>query len=242
MPSKRFVALCLFCLLGFCYENKNAVESFSSESVRLRLRTPSSNMQVQQMPPVNTNNNNNGGGSSLSSSSSAQETETVDAASDDKDDTDNDADTGNEETTNSETETADFDDDLQTDLLSASILQNGYFGSNSNGYSMTSGYGRFLYTKEDKSTPRWLTRIYDRRNKLKLDMDEDGYADMQQHPRSLWKKVLRLPFRVAKKVLSRDTKDPGTLILVRHGESEWNKNKTFTGWSDPGEYIVANSN
>ena len=27
-------------------------------------------------------------------------------------------------------------------------------------------------------------------------------------------------------------KDPGTLILVRHGESEWNCNKTFTGWVD----------
>ena len=25
---------------------------------------------------------------------------------------------------------------------------------------------------------------------------------------------------------------PGTLILVRHGESLWNYNKTFTGWCD----------
>jgi hypothetical protein len=29
-------------------------------------------------------------------------------------------------------------------------------------------------------------------------------------------------------------KEPGTLILVRHGESAWNQNKTFTGWCDPG--------
>lgn len=63
-------------------------------------------------------------------------------------------------------------------------------------------------------------------------MNEDGYADMQQH-RSLLQKALRLPFRAAKKVLSKDTVEPGTLILVRHGESEWNKNKTFTGWADP---------
>jgi hypothetical protein len=27
-------------------------------------------------------------------------------------------------------------------------------------------------------------------------------------------------------------KQPGTLILVRHGESSWNYNKTFTGWCD----------
>ena len=29
------------------------------------------------------------------------------------------------------------------------------------------------------------------------------------------------------------TIQPGNLILVRHGESEWNANKTFTGWADP---------
>ena len=29
-------------------------------------------------------------------------------------------------------------------------------------------------------------------------------------------------------------KQPGTLILVRHGESQWNENSTFTGWCDPG--------
>lgn len=29
-----------------------------------------------------------------------------------------------------------------------------------------------------------------------------------------------------------NAKPPGTLILVRHGESEWNKNKLFTGWCD----------
>ena len=28
------------------------------------------------------------------------------------------------------------------------------------------------------------------------------------------------------------TIQPGNLILVRHGESEWNANKTFTGWAD----------
>ena len=27
--------------------------------------------------------------------------------------------------------------------------------------------------------------------------------------------------------------EPGTLILIRHGESMWNANQTFTGWADP---------
>ena len=27
-------------------------------------------------------------------------------------------------------------------------------------------------------------------------------------------------------------RQPGTLILVRHGESTWNANSTFTGWAD----------
>ena len=43
--------------------------------------------------------------------------------------------------------------------------------------------------------------------------------------------MVRVPYRFVfgeyKKV------EPGTLILVRHGESLWNANKTFTGWADP---------
>jgi 2,3-bisphosphoglycerate-dependent phosphoglycerate mutase len=87
---------------------------------------------------------------------------------------------------------------------------------NFNGYSMTSGYSRFLDKNRD-------------------DLDEDGYADMMKRGvhRSFWKKLARLPVMAAKKVLSRGkTTEPGTLILVRHGESTWNRNRTFTGWSD----------
>ena len=47
---------------------------------------------------------------------------------------------------------------------------------------------------------------------------------------SKWKKNLLKPFRV---VFRRKNTQPGTLILVRHGESEWNRNETFTGWADP---------
>mmetsp|Transcript_3224 Transcript_3224/g.4867 ORF Transcript_3224/g.4867 Transcript_3224/m.4867 type:complete len:685 (+) Transcript_3224:25-2079(+) len=31
----------------------------------------------------------------------------------------------------------------------------------------------------------------------------------------------------------RKKKKPGTLVLLRHGESYWNPNNTFTGWADP---------
>ncbi len=120
-----------------------------------------------------------------------------------------------------------------TELLSSS--PNEYFGRN--GYSMTSGYSRFLYTQEEK--PNFWTKLRRNKQKADADMNEDGYADMQQRGRnrSFFQKVLRLPFKTAKKIVSKDKREPGTLILVRHGESEWNKNKTFTGWADPGEYI-----
>ena len=64
------------------------------------------------------------------------------------------------------------------------------------------------------------------------DLQEDGWGDLFDKRRPIWRKLLKFPFRVAKKVLQA-TKEPGTLILVRHGESEWNANKTFTGWADP---------
>jgi 2,3-bisphosphoglycerate-dependent phosphoglycerate mutase len=71
------------------------------------------------------------------------------------------------------------------------------------------------------------------------DDDDDGYTKMMQtnKRRPLYKKVLMAPFQVGMKIgktIMRDVPEPGTLILVRHGESEWNANKTFTGWADPG--------
>jgi len=128
------------------------------------------------------------------------------------------------------------DDDFETTLGSNNdFWSNPYATGNSNGYSMTSGYSRFLY--QDKPKTSWMSRLLKKKNTEQNDMDEDGYADMQgrgrNRNRSLLQKTLRLPFRAAKRILSKDTVEPGTLILVRHGESEWNKNKTFTGWADP---------
>lgn len=60
--------------------------------------------------------------------------------------------------------------------------------------------------------------------------NEDGWRDMRKNY-PFWKRI----FKSAKRILVGEgkRKEPGTLILVRHGESLWNANKTFTGWADP---------
>jgi Histidine phosphatase superfamily (branch 1) len=74
-----------------------------------------------------------------------------------------------------------------------------------------------------------------RRNLQAQEENEDGYRDMfGERKRSFLGKVATLPLRAARRLYYGPKKvEPGTLILVRHGESEWNQNKTFTGWSDP---------
>jgi hypothetical protein len=103
---------------------------------------------------------------------------------------------------------------------------------NFNGYSMPmgkkGGYSAFL----EKSQPRWLRNFFLTPTAID-DLNEDGYADMTRKKRSILKQTLKLPLNVARKAFSKKPDEPGTLILVRHGESEWNKNKTFTGWADP---------
>ena len=68
------------------------------------------------------------------------------------------------------------------------------------------------------------------------DMDEDGYYGVMGGKRigflsGLLKNILQAPIRALPSEYGSVT--PGTLILVRHGESVWNANKTFTGWADP---------
>ena len=61
--------------------------------------------------------------------------------------------------------------------------------------------------------------------------NEDGWSDMRRVKR--WKKVAKLPAKLFNKLIfDKPFQEPGTLILVRHGESTWNANQTFTGWSD----------
>ena len=66
------------------------------------------------------------------------------------------------------------------------------------------------------------------------EMDEDGYWNMlgkKKTKRSILKQLIRIPYRAL--FGEYRTHEPGTLILVRHGESLWNANKTFTGWANP---------
>lgn len=105
-----------------------------------------------------------------------------------------------------------------------------------NGYSMPlgqkqNGYSAFLDREKPAS---WLSRWRAKpaANNYDYEMDEDGYAGLQRS-RSKLKQMARLPLNFARKVMRPSTKEPGLLILVRHGESEWNRNKTFTGWADP---------
>ena len=109
--------------------------------------------------------------------------------------------------------------------------QDSYGGmfANFNGYSMPtgkSGYSAFL----DRKRPSWLNFLRKPNDMVEdADMNEDGYGDMRQKKRSMFKRAVKLPLRIATKALSKKkVVEPGTLILVRHGESEWNKNKTFT--------------
>lgn len=68
------------------------------------------------------------------------------------------------------------------------------------------------------------------------DIDEDGYWDMLGQKRrgflsNMIRRVASIPYRFLHGEYKRV--EPGTLILVRHGESLWNANKTFTGWANP---------
>jgi len=67
-----------------------------------------------------------------------------------------------------------------------------------------------------------------------INENEDGYEEMMKPVRPFYRRVMKAPFKLAKRILFPEiAKEPGTLILLRHGESLWNYNKTFTGWADP---------
>ena len=116
-------------------------------------------------------------------------------------------------------ENAVIDEKLEKDNVGTTVSSN--FKSDMYANRFASGYISDGYS-----------RSLNRRKSI-LDPEEDGYSKMfGKKKRVFWKKMLLAPIKLARKVLDGKT-EPGTLILVRHGESLWNANKTFTGWADP---------
>ena len=116
-------------------------------------------------------------------------------------------------------------DDVQIDRID-------YGGYSLNGYSGTSFYKNSLSSAYE-AKPGLLSRTvaYDLE-----EFNEDGYGDMRRKMsrRSIMDNIVKFPFRVLRRMTNGPKiTEPGNLILVRHGESVWNANKTFTGWSDP---------
>ncbi len=111
------------------------------------------------------------------------------------------------------------------------------------GYDTIDGYERFLYSKKQKKINEQKDLLLRKRinatnNKYDIfhDNEDDGYTDMMKKKRPFVQQLFFAPLKLAMKVTSKvmnKVPEPGTLILVRHGESEWNANKTFTGWADP---------
>lgn len=89
------------------------------------------------------------------------------------------------------------------------------------GYSTGSGYSQFLSRRE---------QINRKRQQEQLEQHEDGYDAESQN--SFLTRMLKAPLKLAGKALPKKAQEPGTLVLVRHGESTWNRNQTFTGWAD----------
>jgi Histidine phosphatase superfamily (branch 1) len=95
-----------------------------------------------------------------------------------------------------------------------------YGGYSLNGYTASTGYRNSLSRLQP--------------NKAFNFEDEDGYESMRGRKRSWLDRTIKFPFRALRRIAEGPkVTEPGALILVRHGESQWNANKTFTGWSDP---------
>jgi 2,3-bisphosphoglycerate-dependent phosphoglycerate mutase len=95
-----------------------------------------------------------------------------------------------------------------------------------NGYTMPSANDR--YHDSLPSRKPFLRRML---GSVDNEENEDGWSDMRKGKG--WRRFIRWPVEAVSRALLGKPVEPGTLILVRHGESLWNANKTFTGWADP---------
>lgn len=106
-------------------------------------------------------------------------------------------------------------------------------GDLQSGYDTDQPYSSFLYSPKRKSRNK---KREEKLQRLLEDENDDGYKVMMKKNYPLWKKMLLVPLKLGyrgTRMMFGGTIQPGNLILVRHGESEWNANKTFTGWADP---------
>ena len=67
----------------------------------------------------------------------------------------------------------------------------------------------------------------------KSAIEDDGFSTRYGRKLKFWGQIRLILRNFIKRFLSRFfPQSPGSLILVRHGESLWNYNSTFTGWVD----------
>jgi 2,3-bisphosphoglycerate-dependent phosphoglycerate mutase len=116
-------------------------------------------------------------------------------------------------------------------------LRNGWI----NGYTKAKQQDDHRYTYSDMLEARgtWFNKLFARRPSrpgsrgYDKEENEDGWGEMRKKRRPLVARVLRNGLKGLRSQVFSDKVEPGTLILIRHGESVWNANKTFTGWADP---------
>ena len=95
-------------------------------------------------------------------------------------------------------------------------LAGGYKRKHSVPFSVLSGTSDFSVFDDGS---RLLTESGD------SSVENDGFTESIQSAR-------KIAFKNFVRRVMRRTPNPGTLIMVRHGESMWNYNSTFTGWVD----------
>ena len=89
-----------------------------------------------------------------------------------------------------------------------------------NGFDQDFEYSRCLTPKEERDSV----------------LNEDEYSLFDKRTKRRWQRlqIIKSIRKLMRNInLGRSSPKPGNLILVRGGESDWNTNKTFTGWADP---------
>jgi 2,3-bisphosphoglycerate-dependent phosphoglycerate mutase len=97
---------------------------------------------------------------------------------------------------------------------------------------------RYSYSDMLEERGTWFHKVFSRRSAggriYDKEENEDGWGEMRKKRRPMVARVLRGGLKSVRDRVFSDSAggETGTLILVRHGESIWNANKTFTGWAD----------